>query len=61
VKPAEFIPHPSRVYLCPYCNEGARLRDEGIVVDSFKNVCHETCLLKLGVPLGAPSLVGAAL
>jgi len=38
--------NPTRAYLCPYCNERAVLRDEGVVVDSFTNVCHETCLAK---------------
>lgn len=57
MKPGHFIPHPRRSYLCPYCNVPARLRDEGVVIDSFKNPCHEECLDSLRVPLGAPSLI----
>lgn len=37
-------PNPATNYNCPYCNEGARLRDEGVVVDAYTNVCHEDCL-----------------
>lgn len=58
MKPGHFIPHPQRAYLCPYCNEPARLRDEGVVIDGFKNPCHEECLDRLRVPVGAPSLIG---
>lgn len=39
-----YAPDPQRNYLCPYCNEAARLADAGVVVDSFGNVCHEDCL-----------------
>jgi hypothetical protein len=39
-------PTPTTTYLCPYCNEGAVLRNEGVVVDRFGNVCHEACLAK---------------
>lgn len=41
-----YAPNPARKYLCPYCNETAVLRDEGVVLDSFTNVCHEACLEK---------------
>lgn len=39
-------PNPTTRYLCAYCNEGAVLREEGVVVDRFSNVCHEDCLEK---------------
>ncbi len=41
-----YAPNPSRPYLCPYCNTSAVLREEGVVVDRFHNVCHEDCLAK---------------
>lgn len=41
-----YSPNPTRTYLCPYCNVGAVLRNEGVIVDRFGNVCHETCLEK---------------
>ena len=37
-------PNPTTRYLCAYCNEPAVLREEGVVVDRFSNVCHENCL-----------------
>lgn len=43
-KPGEYAPNPRRPYLCPYCNHYAVLRDEGVVIDRYKNVCHESCL-----------------
>jgi hypothetical protein len=39
-----YAPNPTRKYLCPYCNEPAVLREDGVIVDAFTNVCHEACL-----------------
>lgn len=42
-----YHPEPSTYYLCPYCNRPARLRDAEVVVDSYKNICHYQCLMRI--------------
>jgi hypothetical protein len=39
-----YRPDPYAIYRCPYCNRDCKLWQEGIVVDSYMNVCHADCL-----------------
>lgn len=41
-----YCPDPNVAYFCPYCNTTARLVDEAVVVDCYRNVCHYHCLTK---------------
>ena len=43
---APYHPNPHTSYLCPYCNIPACLKDVNVVIDSWTNVCHLTCLEK---------------
>ena len=42
-----YCTNPYLSYLCPYCNEGARLVDAGIVVDAYGNPTHIACFEKI--------------
>jgi hypothetical protein len=47
-QPSErYCPNPFIGYNCVYCNVSCKLIDAGIVVDSYQNVCHEACLVKV--------------
>jgi hypothetical protein len=39
-----YRPDPYALYRCPYCNRDCKLYEEGIVIDSYMNVCHVDCL-----------------